>query len=337
MTINIMLHCRDGIVLGCDSLGSMIRPMLIPGSGAPIINRQTGQPLLHPETNDPIIDVKTMKQTNVVVNTLGYENKLIPIKDYPVAMLTSGIGMLGKRSIEDLIGEFSFGLPEYEKVKSDFKVINLIKKLQIYIQKLYSENFKSLPKMQTGPHLKLLIGGYSINGNFGEIYRLNCPKNELKRFNNLDNPYCMTTAGQDDVVERFVNGMEERTLKNIINGILSKVNSMLKKMEQHTRVHIFNELRRQKIKFNKKSISPTPVLRIEEKFPLALSVYNIPFGLFSIQNAVDFVTFLINITYGRQRFVMGIPTVGGDVKMAFISKHEGLQNLTSQKIDVNII
>lgn len=336
MTINIMIHCRDGIVLGCDSLGSMINQMLIPNSGTPIVDKQTGQPLLHPDTKEPIIDVKTMKRRNVVVNTLGYENKLIQIKDYPVGILASGIGIIGQRSIEDLLNEFSFNLPEYPEVKSDFKMENFIVELQNYIADLYSKDFKSLPNIPRGPTLEFLIGGYSSNGYFGEIYRLKFPINKLERLNSKKNPYAMSIAGEGNAVERFMNGMEKNTLNNVIGSILSKVNSMLKKMEQHTRNHIFKELKINKIEFEEKNISATPKLEIEEQFPLKLATYNIQFGFFSVQNAVDFVVFLIYITYGAQRFVSGIPTVGGDVKIAYITKHEGFKNLTPKEIDVTI-
>jgi len=40
MTINIMLHCKDCIVLGCNSLGSKVKTFLVPGSGKPLIKKK---------------------------------------------------------------------------------------------------------------------------------------------------------------------------------------------------------------------------------------------------------------------------------------------------------
>lgn len=336
MTINICLHCRDGIVFGCDSLGSMIQSLLEPGTGTPLMDKNTGKPLLHPESNEPIIDIKTMKRRNVVVNSLGYENKLISIRDYPIGILSSGVGMIGNKCMEDLIAEFSLKLPEYKDKKGNFKVKELLLSLKKYIAALYFKEFKTLPQVKAGPKLNFVVSGYSDGEFFGEMYELKFPSNELKKLNSYQKPYGMVTGGQDDAIQRFIKGMEDDTIKSIVGGILNKVNSLLTKMEKHTKSHIFKEIKKNKIKFSEKDISPTPKLTFQETIPLKLAAYNIPFNLFSIQNAVDFVVFLIYIIYGRQRFVVGIPTVGGKVRIAYITKHEGFKDLTPKKIDVSI-
>ncbi len=334
MTINIMLHCKDGIVLGCDSLGSQVKSFFVPGSGKPLISKKN-EPILNPETNKPIIDVNSMKKMPVVINSLGYENKIMSIKDYPIGILISGISSLGQRSIESLIYEFSDLLPKFDDVKKEFKMKSLVEDFKKYISGIYSENFSSLPNTQTGPMLTFLIGGFSSKEIFGKIYKLDFPKNKLEAINK-NNSYSMTATGQSDAIERFLNGMEKKTLNDIFFGIESKVSSTLKKMEKHTRDHIFSELESQKIKFDKKKISNTPTLEIKEKIPFKLAKYQVPFNLFSIQNAVDFVIFLIYITYGRQRFVVGVPTVGSKIRVGYITKRDGFRDLTPQKINVSL-
>ena len=332
MTINIALHCRDGMVFGCDSLGSMIKPFIDPTTGVPIIDKSSGQPLLHPDSGEPIIDIRTMKSTNLVVNTLGYENKLLTIPGYPVGILTSGLGMIDCRCIEDLIGEFVFSSPPAEEKKISVK--SVVDQLKPYLGSLYEKEFRTLPDIKAGPKLNLIIGGYSSSEYLGEIYQLTFPSGDISNVNSKEKPYMMMTSGQNDAIERFINGMETNTAKNIIGSLLNMVNAALSRMEKHTREHILSELKKRGI--DAADIPPTPVLGMKEQVSFKLAKYNIPFNLFSIQNAVDFVVFLIYIVYGRQRFVVGIPTVGGKVKIAYITKHEGFRDLTPQKIDVSI-
>jgi hypothetical protein len=163
MSINIILHCRDGIVMGCDSLGSMVQTFLEPGTGTPIVDKSSGQPILRADTNEPIIDIATMRKRNIVINTIGYENKLFPIKDYPVAILSSGLGMISNRCVDDLVGEFAFSLPPYKEVEKEFLVKGLVDNLTDFLGTCYSEHFKSLPKIPAGQNLFFLIGGYSYN------------------------------------------------------------------------------------------------------------------------------------------------------------------------------
>jgi len=65
--------------------------------------------------------------------------------------------------------------------------------------------------------------------------------------------------------------------------------------------------------------------------------YNIEFRHMSLQDTVDFAMFLTTITYGRQRFVSGIPTVGGKVNLATITIKDGFRLLTPKEISVPTI
>ena len=47
------------------------------------------------------------------------------------------------------------------------------------------------------------------------------------------------------------------------------------------------------------------------------------FGAFSLQDAIDYVEFLINTTASFQRFANMIPTVGGEVDIALITSYSG--------------
>lgn len=79
MTINIAIHCKDRIVLACDSLGFLVQQMLVPNTGKPLIDKKSGQAIINPNTNQPVIDPATMQLHEVVTSSFGFDNKLLQI------------------------------------------------------------------------------------------------------------------------------------------------------------------------------------------------------------------------------------------------------------------
>ncbi len=106
MTINIIIHCRDGIVLACDSLASQIQTVLIPNSAPHIIDPKTGNPLLNPQTQTPIVDANALMRRETIINVFGNVNKLFQIKDYPIGVVISGLGQIGESTFDDIFYDF---------------------------------------------------------------------------------------------------------------------------------------------------------------------------------------------------------------------------------------
>lgn len=335
MTINIMLHCRDGIVMACDTLGSMIEEMFKIGSGSPIIDPTTGQQMLHPVTRNPIIDINTMQRKTVVRNSFGFENKIFQLKDYPVAVLINGIASIGNRPVEDLVDEFCLNQPKFEDTAGNFNLQSLLEQLEAFLLNKYSEAFPSLPNQLTGPNLNLQIGGFSSGLLHGEIWELSYPSNSLRRKNTADMPYTMICGGQADAVQRFIDGIEPNTLQQMIAGLHNAVSSMFKTVATSSANHVLSHLRNQGLTVpDLREIPPPPPAELKVNFPFNIARYDIPFNVMSLQDAVDFVTFLGYITFGRQKFVTGIPTVGGSLKVAVITRKTGYRLLTDEKIQL---
>jgi len=199
MTINIIIHCRDGIVLACDSLASQIETVLIPNSAPPVLNPHTGKPVLNPQTQQPIVDANSLQRRETIINVFGNVNKLFQIKDYPIGVVISGLGQIGENTFDDLFYDFDNSLPHLkDNAEAKILVSDIVNKLLNFLKEKYFAVFQELlDHTKSGPPLKLLIGGYSSNQRRGEIYEIAFPKGQLFARNDIvKNPSVMAIGGQ---------------------------------------------------------------------------------------------------------------------------------------------
>lgn len=339
MTINIIIHCRDGIVLACDSLASQIETVLIPDNAQPVIDPKTGNPLLNPHSQKPIIDANTLVRRDTIINVFGNVNKLFQINDYPIGVVISGLGQIGEDTFDDLFFDFDNSIPSLKDLQShSYSVNDTVNKLRDFIKVKYNTAFqKLLDNSQDGPRLKLLIGGYSKNQRRGEIYEMQFPENKLIPKNYTKNPYMMVVGGQPDAIQRFISGYSIEMVDYVVNKVCSQWSQQLIEIQKNIKGNILRYLEKSGVKIPKSIKKSIPEINTIEKlieFPLPRMTYNIPFQHMSLQDAVDFAMFLTTITYGRQRFVSGIPTVGGKVNLATITIKEGFRLLTPKEISV---
>ncbi len=59
---------------------------------------------------------------------------------------------------------------------------------------------------------------------------------------------------------------------------------------------------------------------------------NANFGLFSLQDAIDYAKFLIRTTADFQRFSGNMPTVGGEIDIALVTNHRGFQWIAQKEL-----
>lgn len=59
---------------------------------------------------------------------------------------------------------------------------------------------------------------------------------------------------------------------------------------------------------------------------------NANFGLFSLQDAIDYGKFLIRTTADYQRFSGNMPTVGGEIDIALVTNHRGFQWIAQKEL-----
>lgn len=344
MTLNILIHCRDGIVLACDSLASQITTVLLPNSGTPLIDQQTGKPIINPLTRKPVVDEGSLQRRETIINIFGNVNKLFQIKDYPIGAIISGLGQMGDDTFDDLFDEFESSIPSHNKPgkgKQAQTVVEVVNELTDFLKIRYSKAFpeKKNKKPKTPP-LELLIGGYSKGQKKGELFRIGFPEGKNEKINDSDNIYAMAIGGQGDAIDRFIRGYTEPIANYIINQVSDQWQKALMMVHKNTINKTIKYFENKGIEIPKRIKDGIPKIKQVQmglEVNLPTMTYNIEFRHMSLQDAVDFAMFLTTVTYGRQRFVSGIPTVGGKVNLATITRKEGFKFHTPQEINVTAI
>lgn len=147
-------------------------------------------------------------------------------------------------------------------------------------------------KINTDTTLGFLIAGYSKGEGHPEMFLINIEKGEIIDFSeiNKEDPLAITWFGETYFLRRFLLGYDD----NIIE--ILKENGV----DDESAINIVNDC--------------------SMKLQLPLGVPAMP-----IQDAIDLVKFLANISVNSSRFSPGAQVIGGPIDIAVITKHEGFK------------
>lgn len=223
-----------------------------------------------------------------ILKTYEFGRKLSHVKDYPIGTLTWGIALLGSCTTESLINEYEFGLPGVKEGQHpDFQVREIAEGLCGFLRQRYEAQYGSLGS-DGQPLLGVLVSGYSDSAYFPEQYLFEFPLNpevQLRRPNkDSDEPNLgVDWFGLTDAITRLIKGADPRIAQ---------------------------------------AISQRFQITEEEAWSLAAPLeYPIVFEGMPLQDAIDLAVYLVEMTIGRYRFVVGAPLCGGEVDVAVITPH----------------
>lgn len=229
-----------------------------------------------------------------VVNIYDHANKVFNLhKRLPVAAMTAGIGNFGTCSIstvsKDLRALLMNDDAEYKISEDEYSIEEIAIKARKYI---YEYRFSYLTEKPTGT-FQYWIGGYSSNEDNGEIWKFQIQDGEC------DKPVCemdkriasmISWGGQTEAINRLLLGYGQGLPDALLSAGLPKDNleACLKHVAKHTQAGLANPA------------MPT-------------------------RDAIDLAIFLAETQKQFVRFSIGSNTVGGDLDVATITKHEGFK------------
>lgn len=236
-----------------------------------------------------------------ILKTYDHGRKLSHIKDYPIGTLSWGTALIGARSVESLIKEFEYTLhsvqEEHEKRREariagreeetpfTYDVRAIASGLMSHISEYYASEFENAPER---PALGILVSGYSSGKFFPEQWLIDIPHSaeliELRPDQNGRPSFGANWFGLTDAINRLHKGVDDRAIL---------------KLAQHQQ-------------------SPPEEAR---RFFAELE-YFVMFDGMPLQDAIDYATYLVNVTIGRFRFVIGAPLCGGEIDVAVITPNE---------------
>jgi hypothetical protein len=253
-----------------------------------------------------------------VVQSYHHARKLLQLEEYPVGLLTFGLGSLGGRNLESLVAEFERTLPAYE-TGAPYTIRDLADQLHRFILTKYEAVFpppaqaaEPPPAPLAGgptdpavdvpapepvapalppdmrPGLGIVVGGYSRGEFFSDEFEMDLPRNgpqEVWPDTQEEQRFGVRWWGQTAPIERLYLGCDYRGFVEWCRegGV------------DETAIAASYAQLRDRIMW--------PI--IYEGMPL--------------QDAIDLAVYLVNVTIGHSRFAVGPPVCGGHIDVATIT------------------
>jgi hypothetical protein len=324
MTINIALLTADALIFGCDSYSSVTQKYIDPfsilwrtdASGAPV------------QTHDGkyTLDFGFDDLKELVVDVHSGVTKMFVLHRRPIVVaVTAGLGMLRGRTIAAIAGDF-YGEIENRGYGS---VRDVAEHFLDYVGAEYQQHFEGQPDWAK-VDLSFLIGGYAAADRFPSLFRLHLHE---RRFIEAFAPGQTGVAynGQADAVERVLGGVDV----NLRFTVLKHYRALAERQHKQwtdTLARVVNEVL-EKIGAPMPADVNLDVPAVDHSEPDWTTVQlAVDFAFMSKQDAIDFVSFLVNLQSGAQKFARGAATVGGRTHIGVVTKAEGYQVINPPKL-----
>lgn len=325
MTSLVALATKDALVLGCDSLGTTTKSIIDPIDLIDFFDAKKDFELKKDEKGNPILkDFKTLygKVKSLPYTHMTHMSKIFSLSPLEMGIMTTGIASIGKRTIKSLIEEFKSKEPAFRSKPKpkNYTVKSIAKKILDFITKKYEDIY---PDEQQRPVLEFILGGYDKKNPIPEIVRIKFPKKEIEDTLKKGG-FGIVFGGQMKEIQRIVFGTDWGNKLALKKRHIELLRKYREKMNEYLR---------------KENITIIiPEINIEEVKELDifsndwdLEGFNANWGDFSEQNAIECVDFFVNIMIKSQQFSEGMPTVGGEVHIALITKTNGFRFISKEE------
>lgn len=317
MTVNIALKTSDAVVFGCDSVASTTSLYLDPfkiqwekdGGGKPLADADGKFGLK--------FDYSDLEQ--IVTNAWGGVTKMFEIHPPPSPMVavTAGLAKLQDRPIASLASEFLTAQKTRTKKLVSCKTI--CQRFLKFMRVKYEDDYKTSnlpPALREGP--EFLVGGYGRDSDFPSLFRVSVQQNEIMEHFDKGGTG-VAWNGQSDAVERFIKGCDgflSTYVETKIAEVLEAYSDEVKRSTAETINALLDQFG-QKLPSEFELKAPeVPSFQIDwHQYRIAIDYANLP-----LQDAVNFVAFLVNLQAGKGHFAQGVATVGGRTHVGVVTK-----------------
>ena len=327
MTTPISVATRDSIVIGCDSLATISQPMIEPrrfkerffDEHGELVKDKDGKPLL-----DKAEKVNAFVQ-NIPKNQLPNVTKIHQLPYIPAGLLFAGNAGIGNSTIRQIVESFaeSTYFMAFKDGTKDYLLAEIASKLSEHIGALYDKEYAEIDK-SLRPSMEILLSGYSRSSWDPEIFRIEISDEKSITPELNDRKYNVILGGQSNIIERVVYGLD--------GDGLSALQRRAEEILNNYRAIVLTKLKEANISFTPPEIDPKDAAcsLIGNNLHGVKGIFSGVAGL-SEQAAIDFAEFLLTTMIKGQQFSGSIPTVGGAIHMAIISKKSGFKWISKEE------
>ncbi|MFI8717073.1 hypothetical protein ACIGHF_04180 [Stenotrophomonas sp. NPDC077464] len=325
MTTNVVVATYHGVILGCDSLSSIIErayfPFRVPNA---LARDERGEVMTDPQGRLLLAyDERNFQYTPT--NIMGGVQKMFPLHEdvdpqnieCSVAATTSGLGSLNGVVIAEVAERFR------RRCRTNEQGFNSIEQ----VVSMFLDYVRPQWEMQVGfdaadpaahsflDDLQFLIAGYGPADEYIKVIRVSVAnESAVEVFKHA--PHCSAAwAGQASAVASLLMGFNPTTRWAIDRAVVESLSAQ----RESVVTSVLGHLREQGVAI------PEPFeARIDEVVPADLpwseGSPEFDWANLPVQSAVDLVSTLVNAQSAMQKFAMGIPTVGGRTRIGLMRR-----------------
>ena len=325
MTTTISLPTRDCVVIGCDSLATTSQNMINPSKFADYYFSKDGRIKLGKDNQPLLKSVKSLFAflESIPTNQLPSVTKIFDLKPFEAGLLFAGITGIGKQSVKNLIDRFKDSSDFKSLYEINYTLEKLTEKLFKCLKKIYDIEYEELPEKYR-PVMEVIVSGYSKEGIQPEVFRIILGQSPYVQEEVKAGDFNIVYGGTYDVIQRIVGGIDSRSFSNLIDRNREILDNCKRLIE--------TKLSEAGIELDLPEIDGN-----DPDFDLFGKNFGGVSGIFSDikrlseQAAIDFVEFLISTMIKAQEFSESLPTVGGEIHIAIITKMGGFKWISKEE------
>lgn len=314
MTFIASVIAKDGIAIVADSFRTTVTHSLDEEQFVDYLSNRKDKA----KTSIPLTDIVRLFEEKAS-HTRNYVDKLSKF-DEDSAVATSGAAYINRKEIKDIVRQIA---AEMQADLNAYNAKSIEDKLQEFCDKIKIEVLDHLKNLSMG-ETDFIFSHYNRTKNEPQVFIIKIKKIDKDKYDPADTTLVtyeertslgIITDGQDTFVDRLIFGSLYTNMHRIKKGVLN---------------YIFKKCKPKKTKKDEitKEINHIDFL----KDTVTGDVFSIKFRELSLQEAVDLVSLLIKIVMDIQVYTEKIPTVGGVIRLAVISKDKGFEWISGDKI-----
>jgi len=329
LTINIAIATYDAIVLGCDSLSSIVEQAILPFRNGTVYARDANGQELIDASGHKVVSAGYMQP--FVTNVFGGAQKMFLLyedEDTSVAAVTAGMATLNGVTIAGIAQRFRRTCIHEKRCYRT--VAAVVDDFMAHVRQEWEKqvDFQNIPNEQKPyiPDVQFIVGGYALDDDTSKVFKL------FVKTMTIEEQFAWQTrsgtcfGGQSDFVERLLVGVDGRLVDAVTDAINREVEARTRQAAQS----VVDQLTAAGVVMPAGFVFQSPPAAIN--LPWFDCVANIDFANLPTQYAVDLVELLVNLQSGMQRFANGVATVGGRTHVGVLKRGEKFAMLNEPKL-----
>lgn len=248
-----------------------------------------------------------------------------------VGAVTAGLAVLNGRTIASAASDFAAKQARRKGAARPKTVKKVADEFLTFMRVEYDEHYKAskMPaNLREGP--EFLLGGYSQNEKFPSLYRI-LVKENLVQDEFVSGDSGLAWNAQSDAVERIMRGYD----RNLRSEIEKRLDHAIKAFQANMNTEVLRIIEDILAKLNvgmPEGVDTTLPTQVTMTPAWDDAKLRIPYSGLPLQEAVNFVSYLIFMQAGKSRFVRGVATVGGRTHIGVITKDKGFRQLNEPEL-----